>query len=185
MTAGSDARTALLEAALEELAEHGASGTGLRAVARRAGLSHAAPGYFFGDRAGMLTALAVRGFVGLAEVLERLGPAARPERLAALGNAYLDFGLSNGPLFDLMFSSEVVQSSDADLADARRRALAPLLAATRGDADSDQDALMSWGLVHGLTTLVRQGALPSGGTDAPDVRGLINRFASLTSARAR
>ena len=48
------ARDALLVAAREELVAHGAGGVSLRAVARRAGVSHAAPTHHFGDRAGLL-----------------------------------------------------------------------------------------------------------------------------------
>ena len=34
----------------------------LRAIARRAGVSHAAPKYYFSDRAALLTAVAAQGF---------------------------------------------------------------------------------------------------------------------------
>lgn len=157
-----DARAALLAAARAELVEHGVAAIGLRAVARRAGLSHAAPGYFFGDRAGMLTALAAEGFTELAEALERDGAAAAPQALARLGDSYIDYALTNGALFDLMFQRDVVHTEDPLLLAAQKRALTPLLRAT-GSAPGDEDsldALMSWALVHGLVTLARQGALP-------------------------
>ena len=69
--AASDVATALLREARHELAEHGAGGVSLRAVARRAGVSHAAPKHHFGDRAGLLTAVAVDGFERLTEALLR------------------------------------------------------------------------------------------------------------------
>jgi AcrR family transcriptional regulator len=62
-------RKALLAAAVDELAEHGYAGVSLRAVARRAGLSHAAPQHFFGSRAGLLTAVAAAGFHDLTAAL--------------------------------------------------------------------------------------------------------------------
>ena len=41
-----------------------------REVARRAGVSHSTVTYHFGDRAGLLTAIAVEGYAMLADVLE-------------------------------------------------------------------------------------------------------------------
>src|SRR6187549_1461323 len=62
-------RRELVDAALEELAEHGPQDLSLRALARRAGVSHAAPTHHFGDKAGLLTAIAVEGYELLAESL--------------------------------------------------------------------------------------------------------------------
>jgi AcrR family transcriptional regulator len=164
LTPPSDARAALLEAARAELVEHGPGAVGLRAVARRAGLSHGAPGYFFGDRAGMLTALATQGFVELAEVLERDARTPERTRLARLGDAYVTYGLANAALYDLMFHRDAVHPDDPDLQAAKARALEPLLRATAPEAagGTPVDAMMSWALVHGLVTLVREGALPVG-----------------------
>jgi hypothetical protein len=57
-----DLRAALLSAAEEELAERGMEAFSLRSVAKRAGVSHAAPAHHFGDAQGLLTALAAEGF---------------------------------------------------------------------------------------------------------------------------
>lgn len=51
----------LLDAVEAEIVERGTTEISLRAVARRLGVSHQAPGYVFTDRAGLLTALAGRG----------------------------------------------------------------------------------------------------------------------------
>ena len=56
-----DLRRALLAAALEAVGEVGPAALSLRDLARRAGVSHAAPAHHFGDKAGLLTALAARG----------------------------------------------------------------------------------------------------------------------------
>ena len=53
-----DLRAALLAAAEAELAERGVEAFSLRQVAKRAGVSHAAPAHHFGDAQGLLTALA-------------------------------------------------------------------------------------------------------------------------------
>lgn len=176
-----DARSALLAAARDELFENGVTAVGLRAVARRAGLSHAAPGYFFRDRAGMLTALAAQGFDALADALDRAGDSAG---LADLGGVYVDFGLRSGPLFDLMFQRDLLHPSDPALLAAQQRAMKPLLRAT--SAGSDPDPLMSWALVHGLVTLARQHALPVEQEDVePTMQRVVRRFEGLLSAGDR
>ena len=57
-----DLAAALLAAAEAELAEKGVEAFSLRSVAKRAGVSHAAPAHHFGDATGVLTALATEGF---------------------------------------------------------------------------------------------------------------------------
>src|SRR5918995_2060808 len=60
----------LLEAAVEAIDESGPAALSLRDLARRAGVSHAAPAHHFGDKAGLLTALAIEGFNRLADALD-------------------------------------------------------------------------------------------------------------------
>src|SRR3982751_4304190 len=55
-------RDALLEAAERVLERDGLPGLTLRAVAREAGVSHAAPTHHFGDLTGLLSELAAIGF---------------------------------------------------------------------------------------------------------------------------
>ena len=172
-TAPGGGRAALLAAARAELAERGRSAISLRAVARRAGVSHAAPQHHFGDRAGLLTAVATDGFDALAESLRRVLPAdgsASTTVLADLGRAYIDFGLSHPALFDLMFRPSELHAGDPDLVRAQRTAIGFLSATvdrlatparapgTAADAPSAL-ALSSWALVHGLVVLTRDGAL--------------------------
>jgi len=59
-----DLRRALLDAALELLAREGASALTLREVARRAGVTHAAPYRHFTDKQALLAAVAEEGFTG-------------------------------------------------------------------------------------------------------------------------
>ncbi|MBV9561927.1 MAG: helix-turn-helix transcriptional regulator, partial [Bradyrhizobium sp.] len=55
-------RDALLEAAEQVLERDGLAGLTLRAVAREAGVSHAAPTHHFGDVTGLVSELAAIGF---------------------------------------------------------------------------------------------------------------------------
>jgi AcrR family transcriptional regulator len=159
-------REALLAAARAELVEHGSAAISLRAVARRAGLSHASPKYHFGDRSGLLTAIATEGFHALANQLSGVHESDPQRQLAALGRAYIDFGLSHRALFELMFTPTELRATDAELIAAQKQAIGALIVAVSRLAGTDatpsdtpQLALISWGLVHGLVVLVRDGAL--------------------------
>jgi AcrR family transcriptional regulator len=159
-----DVRAALLAAARTELAEHGHAGISLRAVARRAGVSHAAPKYYFSDRAALLTAVAAQGFAELAGSLRQV-----PPKLAALGHAYITFALANPALFDLMFRPSELHPADPDLRQAEQDAIGVLdaaVAAAQAPREGSSTApgeltMISWALAHGLAVLTRDGALRS------------------------
>ena len=96
-----DLRRALLAAAVEMIAEAGPAALSLRALARRTGVSHAAPAHHFGDKAGLLTAVAAEGYRLLAAALrdayERTGS------FLEVGVAYVRFALEHQPYFEVMF----------------------------------------------------------------------------------
>src|SRR5919107_731159 len=75
-----DLRQALLDAALELLRAEGAAALTLRAVARAAGVSQAAPYRHFADRGALVAAVAEEGF-------ERLGAAMMGAMAADPGRA--------------------------------------------------------------------------------------------------
>ncbi|WP_433174388.1 TetR/AcrR family transcriptional regulator [Actinoallomurus sp. CA-150999] len=165
----SDVRAALLDAAHAELVERGVSGLSLRAIAERAGVSRATPKWHFGDRAGLLTAVAAAGFRRLGEALGTAAADAGPDasaRFTALGRAYLRFGLDNPALFDLMFRPDQLHADDPNLQAAQQDSFAVLRQATAGmggrpqETEASQElALLAWAAAHGLVALVRDGAL--------------------------
>ena len=57
-----DLRRALIDAALQDIAASGPANLSLRALARSAGVSHAAPAHHFRDKSGVFTAIATEGF---------------------------------------------------------------------------------------------------------------------------
>ncbi len=99
-------RDALIEAAQAILESEGSAALSLRAVARRAGVSPAAPYHHFPDKQALLDAVAERGFDALtAAMTERMDRAGgNAARLDASGIGYVAFAVANPALFSLMFS---------------------------------------------------------------------------------
>jgi AcrR family transcriptional regulator len=181
-------RAALLAAARAELETNGHAGISLRAVARRAGVSHAAPKYHFPDRAALLTAIATEGFAALTAALRDAARAQPDDLLAGLGRAYIDFGLTNPALFDLMFRPSELHTDDPDLRQAQNEAIGELGAAARQvpGADDESLTLISWALAHGLVVLTRDGALQSAtGTATAEPAATARKLAEFFVAQVR
>jgi AcrR family transcriptional regulator len=181
-----DLRAALLTAAEEELTERGTEGFSLRSVAKRAGVSHAAPAHHFGDVAGLLTALCTAGFrrfLAMQALREAAAPPDSHEQLLAAGLGYVDFALAYPALFRLMFGSDRPIRAEADLADAGAAAFVHLVtqvvaaggegvAPDRPDLTMSADVAAVWATAHGLADLIGTGpmlsvrALPQAERDA-------------------
>src|SRR5687767_743727 len=109
-------REALIDATESLLAEKGPESFSLREVARRAGVSPAAPAHHFGDASGLLTAVATLGFDGLAAALreaEARGGNDPRARLKEQGVAYVSFALRYPGRFRLMFRDALRQDDEA------------------------------------------------------------------------
>lgn len=153
-----DLREALLKAAVSVLQREGLEGLSMRAVAREAGVSHAAPAHHFGDMKGLFSALAIKAFEELAR---RMGRAAAKGGLSALCVAYVEMARDSPALFLLMFRNERVNAETRAFAEAGARAYAVLqtcVAEARrkaGAAASDDAAssLMVWSMIHGYAVL--------------------------------
>lgn len=147
-----DLRVALLEAAAAEIAESGVAGASLRRIAARAGVSHTAAGHHFGDKAGLLTALAADGHRRLAAALAHGGG-----DLLAQGLAYVRFAAQHPAHFEVMFHPDLLHVEDPDLVAARQASFAPLVSAS---GDTRPAAYAAWSFVHGVATLHATGNLP-------------------------
>jgi AcrR family transcriptional regulator len=162
-------RQALLSAAERLLARDGVAGLTLRAAAREAGVSHAAPKHHFGDMSGLLSELAVVGFQRLRDFLsaglrDDLSPR---ERLDAVGRGYVAFAKAHPALFLMMFRSERLDMTRPVLRDAARASLDVLASAFGpGGGASDDEPLSlaqagrlarAWSLVHGFSMLLIDG----------------------------
>lgn len=150
-----DLRRALLAVAVEVLGEQGPAGLSLRDLARRAGVSHAAPAHHFGDRTGLLTAVATEGFGLLADELRAAGEGGFLE----IGVAYVRFAVAHRAHFSVMFRPDLLRPDDAALV-AARAATASLLYGSGGDRRGVEAGVAAWSIVHGFATLWLDGALP-------------------------
>jgi AcrR family transcriptional regulator len=166
-----DLRRALVDEALAVIERDGAGSVSLRELARRAGVSHAAPTHHFGDKGGLLTAIAVEGFDLLAGELN--AAFASTDSFLEVGVAYVGFAVRHRAHFEVMFRPELLRGDDPALAAARKRsrealygslASVPLASST----DSLRAGVAAWALVHGLATLYLGGNLPPSLGDDPE-----------------
>lgn len=163
-----DLRRALLEAALSLLSECGTADLSLRGVARRAGVSYAAPYHHFADKSALLAAVACQGFEGLISALER---AARRRRtleseLVAMAEAYVAYATANPTHYRVMFLPEVKASPEADelhaAADRAFGLLVERVARAGGSGPPRRHrelATTVWAALHGLSLLAIDGIL--------------------------
>ncbi|MFE7930662.1 TetR/AcrR family transcriptional regulator [Streptomyces sp. NPDC057456] len=152
-----DLRRAILTAALDVIATDGPTGLSLRDLARRAGVSHAAPAHHFRDRTGLLTAIAAEGHGLLAAVL------AETTDLREAGARYVRFAREHPAHFQVMFSPELLRADDLELTTARALSAAALTDAIAtapapvpgGDGSDARSARIAvWSLAHGFATLL-------------------------------
>jgi AcrR family transcriptional regulator len=149
-------------------AARGAFDFTLRELAREAGVTHNAPYRHFAGQAELLAALREEGFAALAEAAQQaLATSDDPrERVRALGEAYVQFAISRPHHFRLMLHNPLggevpAESNNAfailrtTLEDGRKRGV------MRDDLSARELALAAWSLVHGLSSLVVTGQLPS------------------------
>ncbi len=156
-----DLRAALLLAAEAELADRGIEGFSLRSVAKRAGVSHAAPAHHFGDAGGLLTALATEGFLRFqaAMITREAGTPDPRERALRAGLGYLDFAMARPALFRLIFSSAKPDVANPALYAAAEAAYLHLVGLVRAMGGDEADILALWAASHGIADLVLGGKL--------------------------
>lgn len=165
-------REALLQAAERVLERDGLGGLTLRAVAREAGVSHAAPTHHFGDLTGLVSELAAIGFRQFnAAMASACDAATSPlERALARPKAYVAYAQAHPGMYGLMFRTERLDYSRPSLHEAAESSFAGLanaIGAMRqepisGDALTlEQGAAIAraWSMVHGFTMLLLDGRL--------------------------
>lgn len=183
-------RGELVRAALAILAD--GEELSLRGVARRAGVSHAAPYHHFADRRALMAAVAAAGLAKLRGSLDGVLTGDGLEggaRMVELGVAYVRFALDNPTLFRLMFSAELADRSELpELQDAfeeSTRLLREIVVVASGETDAEEVrylALRGWATAHGLANLFLDQQILGSAAEA-DADGIVRRVL-LTSLRA-
>jgi AcrR family transcriptional regulator len=112
-----DLRPALVDAAIEVIAERGVRDFSMAEASRRLGVTTAAPYRHFADRDELLAAVAARGLTVFAAMLSGAADAADTpaQRLTAMAGAYVRFAAQQRPLFDTLFSSGLDKSRHPEL----------------------------------------------------------------------
>jgi AcrR family transcriptional regulator len=165
-------RDALLDAAERVLERDGLSGLTLRAVAREAGVSHAAPTHHFGDLTGLVSELATIGFRQFnAAMAAACSPGVTPmQKMSARVKAYVGYAQAHPGMYGLMFRTERLDMTRPALCEAANASFAGLagaIGANRHEQISERslsleqaaDIARAWSLVHGFTMLLLDGRL--------------------------
>jgi AcrR family transcriptional regulator len=158
-------KQALIAEALKVIDEQGLAAVTTRALARRLGVSHAAPGHHFADREALLAEVATEGFRLFADTLAQAASAESDagERFVAIGRAYLRFAADHPSYLRVMFGRGFPKgyAPPEHFRRESERAYAVLTDVVRdltlalGDDPTliDELAFGAWSLVHGMAML--------------------------------
>jgi AcrR family transcriptional regulator len=175
-----DLRAACVRAGVELLEESGQTALSLRAVARRVGVSPAAPYRHYADREALVSAVAAVGYWELAARLAATHPSpSTPEEMISVAIAYVQFALERPALFRIMFGESCDRDNDERVAATAAVSLYLREIVERSFPQADAEALATaiWALVHGLAFLHLDGKL-----DAADPSVVADRVSSAIQA---
>jgi AcrR family transcriptional regulator len=163
-----DLREALLLATERALAELPLQDVTLREIARRAGVSHAAPKHHFASLGQLLAEVAARGYTDFIDTIDgaadRSADQSAEARLKAMVRAYLRFAANFPAIYGLMFGKrEHIVETTPRLAKIMLQAwdqLETQVAAMIGQPNAQYGAVTVWATVHGLAMLHLERKLP-------------------------
>jgi len=163
-------RQELLDASSAIIAEQGVEAMSLRDVARRAGVSPAAPYHHFENKDALLDAIACEGFAELNRLLVEAREGATPEptaRLHAIGTAYVRFARERPAYFHVMFRRSQTSEPSEDQTDPFHVLVEVVQEVRDIDAIGRQVSqrglvMAAWSLVHGAANLLLDGPLARG-----------------------
>jgi AcrR family transcriptional regulator len=173
-------RAALVECGVRLLETDGAAGLSLRRCAALAGVSPAAPAHHFGDKTGLLAAIASDGFRQLVESGRAAAAAQGGATLPMIIENYVRFAKRHRALFQVMFGADFPEKSrHPELGDASARSFRALDASVRrfleghGRVHRIEATLAVWSLMHGLATLVAERQRAPGSIAAPPLEATV------------
>jgi len=157
-------RTALIDTGLGLISEGGISAFTLRGVAKRAGVSAAAPYHHFKNKAELLEAMSAQGWAMMGEGFQTaLEAEETPEaKLIAIGVAYITFALEHTAYFRVMSRPDLYCTGEAMECSENDPDVFNMLNSAVKDCFPDKDGeslfirervLDAWVRVHGFATL--------------------------------
>ncbi len=161
-----DLKNALIQAGIEILADEGVRGLSLRKVAKRAGVSHAAPYAHFADKQALVAAISTEGYRRLYEKMDAAAQRYHgdPKRqLVETAWAYVEFALTDPAHFKITLSSVVEKEESYPefvAMTTQNFALVVEVVQACQQADilcpgsTDLMAVTLWSQVHGFTSLI-------------------------------
>jgi AcrR family transcriptional regulator len=162
-----DLRSSLLAAAEQALEELPLEKISLREIARRAGVSHAAPKHHFGSLGALLGDVTAVGFERFASALgesaDRASDQSPEGRLRAMGRGYQRFAQENRAAYGLMFGQKSGVERTPRAAKASMAAweqLESAVAAITGSRNAVHGAMLVWSSCHGYAMLDADREIP-------------------------
>lgn len=177
-------RRVLIDTAVELISEQGAKDLSLRKIAKRAGVSHAAPYRHFKDKNAILAAVAKEGFdMMLKTTEERIARSQGNEldHFAISGLSYIDFAVNYPAHYRVMFGTRLENSYFSDefkpesipvfkllrdiiISCQKKKLLKP--------GDPHEMAMAAWSIVHGFAMLRIDHHIPDQASDEKKIREL-------------
>ena len=187
-----DLSRALVDAARRILEAEGAAALSLRAVAREAGVSPAAPYHHFKDKTELLEAVAHGGWEALTETIiaARQGASDPRDAIANIGVAYVNFARENPALYRLMYDTtrdrtsmpEHAKQEDSGYAQVQE-ALVEAGCDPTDSGELELATIASWCAVHGLAEMANfkefQPLKEAMGGDEAFLRAILRHFGTF------
>jgi AcrR family transcriptional regulator len=193
-----DLSRALVEAGRRILEREGPAGLSLRAVAREAGVSPAAPYHHFKDKCELLDSVAKQGWMALGAAVAKARTEAHDPReaLTAIGVAYVGFARENPALYRIMYKSACDRETLGEHpkeADSGWGHVRDALIEAGADPDNERElelaTIAAWCAAHGVAEMAGfkefEGLKAAMGGEEAFVRGVLGHlgiYASLSRA---
>jgi AcrR family transcriptional regulator len=159
----SQTRRLILEAARRMFVEHGYDATTMRSIAAKVGYTATAVYHHFKDKTALVAELCALDFRALTDALRKSESIGDPfERLARMGDEYVEFGLGHPMQYQFMFMTprpagfEMPSDPGADCYAYLLETCRAVLETGRlrpEFRDAEQLAQIAWGSLHGLVAL--------------------------------
>ncbi len=162
-----DLKEQLIEAVRQLIESHGPDGWSIAEACRLAGVSTAAPYKHFKDREDIIKGVILSAMRRMGTAMQAAAdayPARNPERIVALGQAYIDFARREPGVFSIMFGMAATHADDPELTAEGQgkftiviRVVAEHLSLPPDDPEVHARAYALWTAVHGHSFLVLDG----------------------------